>query len=67
LVGTKLGFWILKATASIGNTKKRPIWLALSIRLANTVWTFLPSGSPLLAMRSTFHRDLYDVTVVHLF
>jgi hypothetical protein len=49
-------------------TKKRPIWLALSTRLANPVWTFLPSGSPLSAMRSTFHReDLYDVTEVHLF
>jgi hypothetical protein len=67
LVGTKPGFWILKATASIGNTKKRPIWLAVSTRLANPVWTFFPSGSPVSAMRSTFHREnLYDVTDVHL-
>jgi hypothetical protein len=58
----------MKATASIGNTKKRPIWLALSTQLANLVWTFLPSESPLSAMRSKFHREnLYDVTVVHLF
>jgi hypothetical protein len=29
---------------------------------------FLPSGPPLSALRSTFHReDLYDVTDVHLF
>jgi hypothetical protein len=66
LAGTKLGFWILKATAGIGNTKKWPIWLALSTRSANPVWTFLPSGSPLSAMRSTSHReDLYDMTDGH--
>jgi hypothetical protein len=35
LTGTKLGFWILKATAGLGNTRKRPIWLARTIRLAN--------------------------------
>jgi hypothetical protein len=62
LAGTKLGFWILKATAGIRNTKKPLIWLALSIRLANPILTFLPSGSPLSAMTSTSHReDLYDV------
>jgi hypothetical protein len=66
LVGMKLGFWILKATASIGNTKKRPIWLAILTRLANPVWTYLPSGSPLSAMRSAFHREDY-MTDVHLF
>jgi hypothetical protein len=68
LAGTKLGFWILKTTAGIGNTKKRPIWLVLSTRLANPVWTFLPSGSPLSAMRSTSHREdllVYDVTDGH--
>jgi hypothetical protein len=32
------------------------------------VFYILPSGSPLSAMRSTFHReDLYDVRDVHLF
>jgi hypothetical protein len=49
----------------IGNTKTRPIWLARSTRLANPVWIFSPSGSPLSAMRSTLHRE--DVTDIHLF
>jgi hypothetical protein len=31
----KVGFWILKATAGIGNTKKRPIWLALSTQFGH--------------------------------
>jgi hypothetical protein len=29
----------------------------LTIRSANPVWTFLPSGSPLSAMRSATHRE----------
>jgi hypothetical protein len=48
--------------------KEAVIWLALSTQIANPVWTFLPSGSPLLAMRSSFHReDLFDMTEVYLF
>jgi hypothetical protein len=62
------GILDIESTASIGNTKKRPICLALSTRLANPVWTFLPSGTPLSTMSSTFHReDLFDMTDVHLF
>jgi hypothetical protein len=40
--------------------------MACSIDLiSQPSWTFLPSGSPLSAMRSTFHRDdLFDVTVL---
>jgi hypothetical protein len=43
-----LGFWKLKVTASIGNTKN---------------WTIFPSGAPLSVMRSETHReDQYDLT-----
>jgi hypothetical protein len=58
----KLGFWKSKVTAGIGNARIRPIWHARPIQLANPVWTFLPSGSPLSAMRLTTLRDQYDVT-----
>jgi hypothetical protein len=59
----KLGFWKLKVTAGIANTKNRPIWHAHPIQSANPVWTFLSSGSPLSAMRLPVHReDQYDVT-----
>jgi hypothetical protein len=55
--------WKLKVTAGIENTRSRAIWHAQPIQSANPVWTFLLSGSPLLAMRLPVHReDLYDVT-----
>jgi hypothetical protein len=58
-----LGFWKLKATAGIENTKNRPIWHAQPIQSANPVWTFLLYGSPSSTMRSSTRReDLYDVT-----
>jgi hypothetical protein len=54
--------YILKAATGIENTRKRPIWHARSTKLANPVWTFLPSGSPLSAMKSPIHRENpYDV------
>jgi hypothetical protein len=55
----KLGFWNLKVTAGIGDTRNQPIWHAYLIRSANPVWTFLPSGSPLSAMKSPTHKDQY--------
>jgi hypothetical protein len=34
----------------------------LTNQSANPVWTLLPYGSPLSAMKSATHKDQYDVT-----
>jgi hypothetical protein len=60
----KLGFWKLKVTAGIGNIRTQPIRCAQSVRSTNPVWTFLPSGSPLSALRLPTHRvDQCDLAI----
>jgi hypothetical protein len=37
-------FWILKATAGVGNTRNHPIWRAYQILSANPVWILCKLG-----------------------
>jgi hypothetical protein len=66
--GLKLGFFKLKVTTGIGNTRNQPIWQVWSTRAAKPVRTFLRFGSSLSVLRLGNHGEVSVIwQILHRF